>query len=162
MSEATIHEIRSREVDGEVVGTICWFGPGQHLDLQSDPEYQAFFRKLSDEGKKWRLETFVPIIIELSTAGFGLEPGNLDRYVIERLGVKVEHRKRGIGGRLIKQAIDAAKADPKVGKVGVISSENGISAYKSQGMKVTSEKEVPNPWTNGGVIKSISLILDRE
>ncbi|KIJ50427.1 hypothetical protein M422DRAFT_44490 [Sphaerobolus stellatus SS14] len=100
-----------------------------YIAVVDDPEYQAFFGKLSDEDKKWLLESYIPVATELSTVGFGLELGNLDRYVIELLGVKVEHRRRGIGGRLIKQVIDAAKADPKVGKAGVISSEVGVFAY---------------------------------
>ncbi|KIJ39901.1 hypothetical protein M422DRAFT_49415 [Sphaerobolus stellatus SS14] len=59
------------------------------------------------------LSNYIPVYKELGTKGYGLEPEDLDRYVIELLAVKKEHQRKGIAGKPIRLCLDAAKAEPR-------------------------------------------------
>ncbi|KIJ40966.1 hypothetical protein M422DRAFT_32081 [Sphaerobolus stellatus SS14] len=138
-------------INNEVVGAICWFEPGKTMKPMDDPDYVAFWEKLTPEGQKWYKDC-APLLNELEKEGFKRPDGNLERYVIESLGVKSQYRGRGIGGSLIKRCIDATNRETRTEAAiaCVISSEIGIPAYRSQGMELRATKCIPSPWTKNG------------
>ncbi|KIJ43178.1 hypothetical protein M422DRAFT_31058, partial [Sphaerobolus stellatus SS14] len=138
-------------ISNEVVGAICWFGPGKTMNPKKDPDYVAFWEKLSPEGKQW-YKDIEPLFKELVDKGFKRPNGNLDRYIIELLGVKPQYRGRGVGGSLIKRCIDATNRETRAEAAiaCVISTKIGIAAYRSQGMELRASKYIPNPWAENG------------
>ncbi|KIJ52965.1 hypothetical protein M422DRAFT_25904, partial [Sphaerobolus stellatus SS14] len=139
-------------INNEVVGAISWFEPGKTMKPMEDPDYVAFWEKLSPEGKQWWCKDAGPLLKELADEGFKRPNGNLNRYVIELLGVKPQYRGRGVGGSLIKRCIDATNRETRAEAAiaCVISAKIGIAAYRSQGMELRASKYIPNPWAENG------------
>ncbi|KAI0786589.1 hypothetical protein C8Q75DRAFT_808124 [Abortiporus biennis] len=94
----------ARDSCGKAVGGAMWFGPGG--TVYSSPKTRQYFidtllSKVSDETRKWWLETFGPTVSRITKQA--LPPnGNVDAWHLLLIGVLPEYRRRGIATSLIE------------------------------------------------------------
>ncbi|KIJ46109.1 hypothetical protein M422DRAFT_66878 [Sphaerobolus stellatus SS14] len=164
MTDGNVHFAAEAREDGgeEVLGVICWVGPGQEIKLEEDLDWQRYIQ----QGRKdpvwgdWYDEILKKSTSKLAASTLPGGAHTLNRYCIEALGVHPAHRRRGIGSKLINTVIEAARGhpNPDCAIVWVITSE-GTAAYESCGLKVTYSIYIPSPW---GDFTYLSLAWKKE
>ncbi|KIJ31040.1 hypothetical protein M422DRAFT_70926 [Sphaerobolus stellatus SS14] len=133
----------------QVVGVICWDGPGLQPRFEDDPDWKTFVSKGREDPRwiDWFEGKYKDTYAAFAAVSVPSGADSLERYCIEVLGVRPTHHRRGIGSKLINTVVDLVRKEknPEAAVVWVVTSE-GTRAYESCGFKVTSSLFMPSPW----------------